>query len=489
MSNVQRVNFRRDDTPPIIAGCPPPHDLDSEGICISACVQDERKRDEVLLLVKPEHFYSDPNRYIYEAIIALAAADKDISTASIGTWLAERDRLEQVGGKSYIHELVYMQPATSRVEHYARRVVGKWRLRRLIATCQRVAAEGYAHTGDEQEFIDSAEQAVYELARHETKTAVFHVRDVTAISFKQMTDAAERGERITGISTGYDRFDAKTAGLHDGDLDIIAGRPGMGKTSLAMNIAVNVASPRQWRHPSGKVITISGYGVMVFSLEMPKEQLGIRMICSEARVDLGRVRSAMLQPADWDKLTAASSFIASLPIWIDDTPAITLLDVRAKVRRQQAAFNMPATADAPERRIGLVVIDYLQLMTGRSDAQSREQEISGLSRGLKALAKELKVPVVALSQLNRTVEIRSSKDKRPQLSDLRESGAIEQDADMVVFTYRPEYYEENTDAKGIAELIIAKQRSGPTGKVLTRFTASCTRFDNLAAGDYPEIDE
>jgi replicative DNA helicase len=260
-----------------------------------------------------------------------------------------------------------------------------------------------------------------------------------------------------------------------------------------MNIAANVAAPRTVvipgpnEHGSGIERQEPGFGVIVFSLEMPREQLAVRMVCSEGRVDVGKVRQGHLQPDDWRKLTDAASWLSTVPIWLDDTPAISLLEVRAKVRRIQAEYDREATPTSAERKVGLVIIDYLQLMKGRDGVQSREQEISEISRGLKQLSKELSVPVIALSQLNRSVETRTTKDKRPQLSDLRESGAIEQDADMIMFIYRDEYYNpETTDAKGIAEIIIAKQRNGPTGKVKTRFTASCTRFDNLAPGDYPD---
>jgi replicative DNA helicase len=319
---------------------------------------------------------------------------------------------------------------------------------------------------------------------------------VLRAAFQQITAAAERGDRITGISTGYEKLDAKTAGLHNGDLTIVAARPGMGKTSFVLNLGVNVASPRTVNMPgpseegSGVERSEPGFGVIVFSLEMPREQLATRMVCSEGRVDLGRLRQGFLQPDDWRRLTEAASYLSSLPVWIDDSPAIGILEVRAKVRRIQAEYNREASESSAERRVGLVVIDYLQLMKGRDGVNSREQEISEISRGLKQLAKELKVPVIALSQLNRAVETRTTKDKRPQLSDLRESGAIEQDADTIIFIYRDEYYNaETTNSKGIAELIIAKQRNGPTGKVMTRFTASCTRFDNLAAGDYPEMED
>jgi replicative DNA helicase len=345
-----------------------------------------------------------------------------------------------------------------------------------------------------QEFIDGAEQAVYQLARTPQGTATQPIAQVLKAAFEQITAAAERGDRITGISTGYEKLDAKTAGLHDGDLSIIAARPGMGKTSFVLNVAVNVASPRTVSSPGpdqaghGVERHDPGFGAAVFSLEMPREQLATRMVCSEGRVDVGKLRQGFLQPDDWRRLTEAASYLSTLPLWIDDTPAISLLELRAKVRRIQAEYDRPPSEGNPGRRIGLVVIDYLQLMKGRDGVSSREQEISEISRGLKQLAKELKVAVIALSQLNRAVETRTTKDKRPQLSDLRESGAIEQDADNIIFIYRDEYYNpETTNHKGIAEIIVAKQRNGPTGKVLTRFTSSCTRFDNLAPGDYPDM--
>jgi replicative DNA helicase len=293
------------------------------------------------------------------------------------------------------------------------------------------------------------------------------------------------------------------AGLHPGDLMLVAARPGMGKTALVTGMAVNVASPRcvpeevegGWVTPASP--NAPGFGVAIFSLEMPREQLVVRMTCAEARVDVGRVRQGLVQPEDWRRLTEATAYLSSLPLWVDDTSGLGLLELRAKVRRIQAEYNRDAVpADPargikaqPERRVGLVVVDYLQLMRG-SEGLPREQEISEISRGLKQLAKELGVPVIALSQLNRAVESRPKKDRRPQLSDLRESGALEQDSDTILFVYRDDYYNpETSNAKGLAELIIAKQRNGPTGKVLVRFSASCTRFDNLAAGEHLELTE
>jgi replicative DNA helicase len=478
----------------MVAGRVPPHDLDAEAAVLSAILLSRDALDRVLEILKPEHFYSDANKRIYEAAQELALAGTPIDIVSVASWLRDRERLAQVGGPSYLAQLSDATPAVGHVGAHAGTVYEKWRVRQLIATCQRVAAEGYGDVGVVQEFIDGAEQAIYELARTAQTSSVQPLAQVLKAAFEQITAAAERGDRITGVSTGYEKLDAKTAGLHEGDLMIVAARPGMGKTSFVLNLGVNVASPRTVSSPGpgenghGVERHEPGHGVCVFSLEMPREQLATRMVCSEGRVDLGRLRQGFLQPDDWRRLTEAASYLSSLPIWIDDTPAIGILELRAKVRRIQAEYNRPATATSAERKVGLVVIDYLQLMKGRDGVNSREQEISEISRGLKQLAKELRVPVIALSQLNRAVETRTTKDKRPQLSDLRESGAIEQDADTIIFIYRDEYYNaETTNAKGIAELIIAKQRNGPTGKVLTRFTASCTRFDNLAPGDYPEM--
>ncbi|MEJ7730165.1 MAG: replicative DNA helicase [Polyangiaceae bacterium] len=474
--------------PPIIAGRVPPHDLDAEAAVLSAILLDRDALDRVLELLKPEHFYSDANGKVFEGCQALALAATPIDIVNVASWLRDREVLAQIGGAGYLAQLSDATPAVAHVAAHARIVYEKWRVRQLIAQCQRIAAEGYGDVGTVQEFIDGAEQAVYDLARTADSTATQPLATVLKAAFEQISKAAERGDRITGISTGYEKLDAKTAGLHDGDLTIVAARPGMGKTSFVLNLAVNVASPRTVTTPGpGEDDGQSGdrhepgHGVAVFSLEMPREQLATRMVCSEGRVDLGKLRQGYLQPDDWRRLTEAASYLSSLPIWIDDTPALGMLELRAKVRRIQAEY-------ARIGRLGLVVIDYLQLMKGRDGVNSREQEISEISRGMKQLAKELRVPVIALSQLNRAVETRNTKDKRPQLSDLRESGAIEQDADTICFIYRDEYYNpETTNAKGIAELIIAKQRNGPTGKVLTRFTASCTRFDNLAPGDYPEM--
>ena len=505
--NERRDRFKdrakRDHTPPIVNGRVPPHDLDAEAAVLSAILLSHDALDRVVEILKPEHFYSDANGRIYDAAQKLLTTGTPVDIVSVASYLRDRETIGAIGGPTYLAQLADATPAVAHVAAHAKKVYEKWRLRALIATCQRIAAEGYSDVGEVQEFIDAAEADIYALAHVGGQSNCQPINAVLSTVFTQITASAERGDRITGMSTSYEKLDAKTAGLHAGDLTIVAARPGMGKTSFVCGLSVNIASARCvpeldgegiWRTPS--VPNAPGFGGAIFSLEMPREQIGVRMVCSEGRVDLGKMRSGFLQPEDWRRLTEAASYLSSLPIWIDDTSALSLLELRAKVRRIQAEYNRPAIAAdpsrgiaaQPERKLGLVVVDYLQLMKGREGAQNREQEISEITRGLKQLAKELGVPVIALSQLNRAVETRSTKDKRPQMSDLRESGAVEQDADNIFLLYRDDYYfPETTSAKGIAELNVAKQRNGPTGKVLFRFTASCTRFDDLAAGDYPEI--
>ncbi|MBI4953555.1 MAG: replicative DNA helicase [Myxococcales bacterium] len=472
--------------PPVIAGRVPPHDLEAEAAVLSAILLDRDALDRVAEILQSEHFYSEANRLVYEACSALATVGAPIDVVSVAGWLRDREQMPRVGGTTYLAQLVDATPAVAHVAAHARVVKEKWRLRRLIAACQRFAAEGYGDVGVPQEFIDSAEQAIFEIARTPEGSSVLHVKDVLTTTFKQISAAAERGNSITGIPTGFADLDKKTGGLHRGDLMIVAARPGMGKTSFVLNMAANVAAPKAAGEYGDE--RAPGFGVVVFSLEMPKEQVAARMVCSEGRVDVSKLRQGFLTPDDWTSLTNAASVLASLPIWIDDSSGLNMLELRAKVRRLQAEYTRQnGPAPDGEGGIGLVVIDYLQLMQGRRDASSREQEISEISRGLKRLAKELSVPVIALSQLNRAVETRAG-DKRPLLADLRESGAIEQDADTIIFIFRDEYYNEASTARGMAELNISKQRNGPTGRVMTRFIASCTRFENLAPGEYEDAE-
>ena len=478
--------------PSALEGRVPPHDLDAEAAVLSAVMVDPLAFDKVNEHIAPEQFYSEAHRRIYEACRELAAAGRPVDVVQVASWLRDRDRLAQVGGMAYLTEVLNAAPAVANVGAYAKTIQEKWRVRQLILACQRVTAQGYVGYGEAQEFIDSAEQAVYEIARTRDASTMRTLKESIYDAFNTITKANARGSRITGISTGFSRYDRMTSGLHNGELTIVAARPGMGKTSLVLNMAVNVASPQQlesardpnlrWEEP--------GYGVVVFSLEMPREQIVNRLLCSEAKVDVSKLRTGMLQPVDWNNLTRAAAHLNNLKVWVDDSAVLSVLDVRSKVRRLQAEFDKtdPATGEKTQR-IGLIMVDYMQLMKGREHVASREQEISEISRGLKQLAKELSLPVIALSQLNRAVETRGEKSKRPQLSDLRESGAIEQDADNICFIYRDHYYNKETADRAVAELIVAKQRNGPTGTVKVRFDAAYTRFDNLAEGEYDEADE
>ncbi len=360
----------------------------------------------------------------------------------------------------------------------------------MIAVCQHVAAEGYGDCGETQPFIDKAEQRIFEIARTPEASTIVALRDAVREAFHILTEATKRGGGITGIPSGFSQLDRMCAGLHAGDLYIVAGRPGIGKTSFVLNIALNVAhATAAAAGPDDDVLVepasdIPGYAVAFFSLEMPKEQLAARLLASEARVNMGDIRKGTIRREDWSRLTEAAARLSAMPVWLDAAPGLTLMALRAKVRRLQAELTRSSGEGPGAKKLGLVAIDYLQLMQGRREAGSREQEISELSRGFKHLAKELQVPVIALSQLNRSVETRNLKDKRPQLSDLRESGAIEQDADAIMFIYRDDYYNQNSEEPGVAEVIVAKQRNGPTGTVKTRFLKEYTRFDNLEQDEY-----
>ncbi len=355
---------------------------------------------------------------------ALFAAAKPIDTVTVREELVARGKLAAVGGDDYLLELTHTIPTVANIEAHARIVREKALVRRLITACHEVAARGYGDYGEPEKFLDEAEKAIFDVAQEKLRSPYEHIKDVVLRTFTEIHEAAERGEKITGLPSGFDELDEKTAGMHPGDLIIVAGRPGMGKTAFALNIGVNACALRK-------------KGVAIFSLEMPKEQLVRRMLCSEARVDGSRMRSGTLWRDDWPKLARAAGTLSEMPLWIDDTPALSMTELRAKSRRLMA-----------QEGLGLVVVDYLQLMRSGSRNDSREQEISEISRNLKSLAKELSIPVIALSQLNRGVESRGTKDKRPQLSDLRESGAIEQDADTILFIYRDEVYnQDNVDAR------------------------------------------
>jgi len=432
----------------------PPQNLEAESSVLGGILLENEAINHVLELLRAEDFYRETHRKIFRAMIELTDRSEPVDLITLGDCLKTRNELESVGGSAYLASLADFVPTAANIAYYARIVREKAILRTLITAATEIASRGYEEQGNVEEFLDTAEKVIFEISEKKIKAAFVSVGDMIKDTLKTVEKLYERKEMITGVPTGYDDLDKLTAGLQPADLIIVAGRPGMGKTAFALNIATNAA--------------FTGLGVAVFSLEMAKEQLVLRMLCSEARVNSSKVRSGYLGERDFPQLAKAAGRLHETAIYIDDTPAISVLELRAKARRLVRDRT---------KKIGLIIVDYLQLMRGMGTANNREQEISEISRSLKALAKELSVPVMALSQLNRRVEDRT--EKKPQMSDLRESGAIEQDADVIMFIYREEVYNRNDDSKkGMAEVIIAKQRNGPTDTVTLTFLNEYTRFEN-----------
>jgi replicative DNA helicase len=445
----------------------PPWDPDAEAALVGSVLYDPSTFALVSWL-RPDEFFAEAHNRIFEAAIEISATGKPCDVVAVAGKLRDSGRLSQIGGPAYLAELCDKTPAAADVEAYATRIRALYRRRMLIRACQQTAAESYDARTPTPELIANHEQTVFDLSRDDRGTQSERLGTVIYDVFKRTTEAAKSGDKMVGLETGFERLDDITAGLHNAELTIVAARPGMGKTSLVLNIIRNIAS---------KVVddAFYGNGAILFSLEMPKDQLAMRWAASEARVDAQKMRKPhTLTDNEWRDLTNASKALYHLPIEIDDTAGIGLVEIGGKCRRAASKFARNG------QRLSLVAIDYLQLCRGDRNG-NREQEIASLSRGFKELAKQLKVPVIALSQLNRTVETRSTKDKRPQLSDLRESGAIEQDADNIIFIYREDYYDKecDEDLKRVAELIVAKQRNGPTDTVKVRFDSKYTRFDNL----------
>jgi replicative DNA helicase len=442
-----------------VEGRVPPHSLEAERAVLGGVMLQNSVIDTVLDIIVSEDFYSEGNARIFEAMLELHRTSTPVDTVTLREFLKRANKLQNVGGDDYLLSLTDTIPTVENIKAHATIIKEKSLVRRMITACHGISARGYGDYGEAQVFLDIAEKSIFDVANVQTRSNVVHIRQIVHSAFEQISELAKAGKRIAGLPTGFTRLDQMTAGMHPGDLIIIAGRPGMGKTSFALNVGVNACHANRC-------------GIAVFSLEMPKDQLVKRMLCSEARVDAGRLRTGQLAREDWPALAQAAGMLSDLPVFIDDTPGLTLMELRSKARRI-----------ASEQKLGLIIIDYLQLMRSGTKVDSREQEISEISRSLKGLAKELSIPVIALSQLNRGVESRGNKDKRPQLSDLRESGAIEQDADTIWFVYRDEVYNKESLDQGVAELIIGKQRSGPTGTARIRFFSQYTRFDNLADED------
>jgi len=436
----------------------PPHAFDAERAVLGGIMLDPEALERLEGSLLPEHFYVEANRVIFSAMLDLTARGQPVDALTIKDQLEQRDQLGSCGGEAYLSDLVGMVPTAANVRHYADIVRERAVLRDLLGVCSQVSQDIYEHTDREVgEHLDQAEMRVLGVAEKfsRSRPTFSRMSDLMVEGYKHLEERYAEKKAITGVSTGFPDLDELTSGLQRSDLIIIAGRPSMGKTAFAMNLARNAAFESDGKE-----------AVAVFTLEMSAQQIALRMLASEARVDMKSLRTGRFSREDWSKLANASGALAEAAIFVDDTPAISVLEIRSKCRRlRREAGNL-----------GLVVIDYLQLMSGRSDAERRELEISEITRALKGLAKELDVPVVALSQLNRSLESRTN--KRPMMSDLRESGAIEQDADVIMFIYRDEVYNKKPENEGLAELIIAKQRNGPTGTVNLTFINAYTRFES-----------
>jgi replicative DNA helicase len=437
----------------------PPQNLEAEQSVLGGILIENEAINKVIEILTPEDFYRDAHRRIFGALIILSERDEPSDLITLTNELQKKKELDLIGGASYLASLIDSVPTAANIEYYAKIVKEKAVLRKLINTSTEIITRSYEYLGDVESLLDEAEQEIFQISGSRVKPSFYPIRDVVKGSFKTLERLYEKKELITGVPSGFKELDRLTAGFQASDLIIVAGRPSMGKTAFCLNIAQYAAVEK--RIP-----------VAIFSLEMSKEQLGIRMLCSEAHVEGTRLRTGFLNESDWPKLTIAAGNLSEAPIYIDDIAALTALELRAKTRRLRA-----------EHDLGMVVIDYLQLMKGRTRVESRQQEISEISRSLKALAKELNIPVIAVSQLSRKTEERTG--NRPQLSDLRESGAIEQDADVILFIYRDEVYNRSEDNpnRGIAEVIIGKQRNGPIGKIDLAFLDKFTTFKDLYKGE------
>lgn len=432
----------------------PPHDIEAEQAVIGSMLTDKDSVISAVEVLKEEDFYREDNKVIYSAIMNLYNRGEPVDIITLKDELVSLGKFESVGGLEYLAELPEKVPTTANVEKYIKIVEEKSMLRTLIKTANELIVLGYDQTQEVEDIMDVAEKKIFNVMQRKNQKGYSSMKDILVESFTQLEELYNRKQHITGVPTGFADLDYKTAGLHNSDLILVAARPAMGKSAFALNIASNAA-------------VRANVPVAIFSLEMSKEQMGNRILCSEAMVDSNKVRTGKIEDEDWTKLAMASGELSESQIFIDDTPGISIMEIRAKCRKMKL-----------EKNIGLVVIDYLQLVQGSNKKSgSREQEISEISRSLKILAKEINVPVIALSQLSRAPEQRP--DHRPMLSDLRESGAIEQDADIVMFLYRDDYYNEESEKKNIAEVIIAKHRAGSTGTVELLWLGNYTKFANI----------
>ena len=439
---------------PLVFDRIPPQNVEAEQAVLGAILLDSVTIITVMELLRPEDFYREAHQRIYEAMVDLNGDNEPIDLITLTTRLQAKQQLGEVGGIQYLTELASAVPTAANVQYYAKIVEEKSMLRRLIRTATEIVANGYTGAEDVAQLLSEAESRILEISNRKSSTGFVSIRDVLMEVFERVETLYNQRGTTTGIPSGFPDLDRMTAGFQRSDLIIVAARPSVGKTAFALNVAQNVAVRAKET-------------VAIFSLEMSAAQLVQRIICAEANVDAGRIRTGALEGDDWEKLTMAIGTLSEAEIYIDDTPAITVADIRAKCRRLKK-----------EKGLGMILIDYLQLIAGRGKAgENRQQEVSEISRTLKQIARELEVPVIALSQLSRGVEQRQ--DKRPMMSDLRESGSIEQDADIVAFLYRDDYYDKESEKKNIIEIIIAKQRNGPVGTVELVFLKNFNKFVSL----------
>lgn len=432
----------------------PPQNLDAEQSTLGSMLLEKEAIYKGAEILRPDDFYREAHRVIFEVVVHLANKGEPVDLITVSEELKQRGMLDKVGGVAYLTQLVNFVPTAANVEHYANIVAEKSLLRSIISVATNIVKMGYEGTEEVDVILDRAEKEIFEISQKRNVKGFVSLRSILVETFERIEKLYESKGGVTGLPTGYPDLDRMTAGLQPSDLIILAARPSMGKTTFALNLASYAAV-------EAKV------PVVIFSLEMSKEQLALKLLCSEAGVDNQRIRTGTLRDDDWPKLSHALGRLSDAMLFIDDTPGISALEIRAKTRRIKA-----------EHGLGLIIIDYLQLMQSRSKSENRQQEVSEISRSLKALARELDVPVIALSQLSRAVEQRA--DKKPTLADLRESGSLEQDADIVGFLYREDYYNPETDRKNITELIIAKQRNGPVGTVDFFFQKEFSKFQSLA---------
>jgi replicative DNA helicase len=438
----------------------PPHSLEAEQAVLASVLLNNDLMNDVVEILRPDDFYQGAHRTLFSTMVELYERGRAIDQLTLSEALNTRNMANEVGGLSYLSELIHNIPTTANVADYARLVKEKAILRKMIAVAQQVTNSAYQGVGEVDDFLDQTEQAIFAIGEEKIKPSFYSMAEMGKEAMREIEKLYEKKELITGVPSGFRDLDSKTAGFQKSDMVVIAARPGMGKTALSLNVALHAALR-------------NGLPVAIFSLEMSRQQLALRMICSEARVNFQRLRTGYLTQDEINKIVAAVGKLSEAQIYCDDSGALTALELRAKARRLKK-----------DKDIGMVIVDYLQLMRGatlRGSQDNRVQEISEISRSLKALAKELNVPVIAISQLNRGVESRT--DKRPQMADLRESGAIEQDSDLILFIYREEMYrkaETPEEKKGVAEIIIAKQRNGPMGVVELTFLDQYTRFEDMA---------